>query len=158
MDWHGNVHDNVNVFGLGGIDLLRCSCCGRASSETCYCQYIHNMLLWACKHAIVTMSNLDIYIDLCILSASESTVTFSSVSSRCFLWRAQRQAYRVLLLCIHTQTDKSSRHVRPAQHNTSLSQTAGPQIPAGSCPEYQSTVLSCLQSDYTDKWENDSAY
>ncbi len=48
-DWHGNVHDNVNVFGLGGIDLLRCCCCGRASTETCYCQYIHNMLLWACK-------------------------------------------------------------------------------------------------------------
>ncbi len=47
-DWHGNVHDNVNVFGLGGIDLLRC-CCDRASTETCYCQYIHNMLLWACK-------------------------------------------------------------------------------------------------------------
>ncbi len=23
-DWHGNVHDSVNVFGLGGIDLLRC--------------------------------------------------------------------------------------------------------------------------------------
>ncbi len=21
-DWHGNEHDNVNVFGLGGIDLL----------------------------------------------------------------------------------------------------------------------------------------
>ncbi len=47
-DWHGNIHDNVNVFGLGGIDLLRC-CCGRASTETCYCQYIHTMLLWACK-------------------------------------------------------------------------------------------------------------
>ncbi len=50
-DWHVNVHDNVNVFGLGGIDLLRCCCCccGRARTETCYCQYIHNMLLWACK-------------------------------------------------------------------------------------------------------------
>ncbi len=47
-DWHGNVHDNVNVFGLGRIDLLRC-CCDRASTETCYCQYIYNMLLWACK-------------------------------------------------------------------------------------------------------------
>ncbi len=35
-DWHGNVHDNVNVFGLGRIDLLHC-CCGRASTETCYC-------------------------------------------------------------------------------------------------------------------------
>ncbi len=22
-DWHGTVYDNVNVFGLGGIDLLR---------------------------------------------------------------------------------------------------------------------------------------
>ncbi len=45
-DWHGNVHDNVNVFGLGRIDLLRCCCCcGRARTETCYCQYIHNMLL-----------------------------------------------------------------------------------------------------------------
>ncbi len=43
-----NVHDNVNVFGLGGIDLLRC-CCGRACTGTRYCQYIHNMLLWACK-------------------------------------------------------------------------------------------------------------
>ncbi len=49
-DWHGNVHDNVNVFGLGGIDLLRCCCCcDRASTETCYCQYIHKLLLWACK-------------------------------------------------------------------------------------------------------------
>ncbi len=45
--YHGNVHDNVNVFGLGGIDLLHC--CSRASIETCYCQYIHNTLLWACK-------------------------------------------------------------------------------------------------------------
>ncbi len=33
-DCHGNVHDNVNVFGLGRIDLLHC-CCGRASTETC---------------------------------------------------------------------------------------------------------------------------
>ncbi len=48
-DWHGNVHDNVNIFGLGGIDLLHYCCCCRASTETCYCQYIHNMLLWACK-------------------------------------------------------------------------------------------------------------
>ncbi len=32
-DLHGNVHDNVNVFGLGRIDLLRC-CCSRASNET----------------------------------------------------------------------------------------------------------------------------
>ncbi len=48
-DWDGNVHDNVNVFGLGRIDLLHC--CGRSSIEACYCQYIHNMLLWACtKH------------------------------------------------------------------------------------------------------------
>ncbi len=30
------VHDNVNVFGFGGIDMLRC--CGRGSTETCYCQ------------------------------------------------------------------------------------------------------------------------
>ncbi len=43
--WHGNVHDNVNVFGLGGIVLLRCC---RVSTETCYGQYIHNMLLCAC--------------------------------------------------------------------------------------------------------------
>ncbi len=49
-DWHDNVHDNVNMFGLGGIDLLCfCFCCSRASTETGYCQYIHNMLLWACK-------------------------------------------------------------------------------------------------------------
>jgi len=46
---HGNVHDNVKVFGLGRIDLLHRCYCGRASTETCYCQYIHNMLLWACK-------------------------------------------------------------------------------------------------------------
>ncbi len=26
-----------------------CWCCVRANTETCYCQYIHNMLLWACK-------------------------------------------------------------------------------------------------------------
>ncbi len=25
-DWHGNVHNNVNVFGLGRTDLLRCCC------------------------------------------------------------------------------------------------------------------------------------
>ncbi len=36
-----------NVFGLGVIDLLCCCCC-RASTETCYCQYIQDMLLWAC--------------------------------------------------------------------------------------------------------------
>ncbi len=28
-DWHGNV----NVFDLGGIDLLHCCCCSRASTE-----------------------------------------------------------------------------------------------------------------------------
>ncbi len=40
-DLHGNVHDNVDVFGFGGIDLLHY--CGRASNETHYCQYIHNV-------------------------------------------------------------------------------------------------------------------
>ncbi len=45
LAWY--VHDNDNVLGLGGIDLIRC--CVRASTETCYCQYIHNMLLWAFK-------------------------------------------------------------------------------------------------------------
>ncbi len=30
-DWHCNVHENVNVFGLGGIDQLRC-CCARVST------------------------------------------------------------------------------------------------------------------------------
>ncbi len=52
-DWDGNVHDNVKVFGLGRIDLLLLllHCCGRSSTEACYCQYIHKMLLWACtKH------------------------------------------------------------------------------------------------------------
>ncbi len=44
--WHGNVHGNVNVFGIGWIDLLHC-CCGRASTDTCCCQYIHNILLWS---------------------------------------------------------------------------------------------------------------
>ncbi len=35
--WHGNVYDNVNVFDLGRIDLLRCCCCcDRANTETCY--------------------------------------------------------------------------------------------------------------------------
>ncbi len=44
--YHGN--DMIdNVFSLGGIVLLWC--CGRASTTTCYCQYIHNMLLWTCK-------------------------------------------------------------------------------------------------------------
>ncbi len=58
-DWHGNVHDNVNVFGFGGIDLLRCCCCcGRASTETCYCQYVHNMLLWACKKYCCCIYNI----------------------------------------------------------------------------------------------------
>ncbi len=37
------VHDKVNVFGLGGIDMLHCCCCGRASTEACYCQ-IHPQL------------------------------------------------------------------------------------------------------------------
>ncbi len=41
-----NVYDNVNVFSLGGIDLLHCCCC-RASTETCYWEYINR--LWACK-------------------------------------------------------------------------------------------------------------
>ncbi len=36
---HVNIHGNVNVFGLGRIDLLRCF--GRACTETCYRQYIH---------------------------------------------------------------------------------------------------------------------
>ncbi len=57
--WHGNVHDSVKVFDLGGIDLLRC-CCGRASTETCYCQYIHNMLLWACKKCCCTYNIYEI--------------------------------------------------------------------------------------------------
>ncbi len=61
-DWHGNVHSNVNVFGLGGIDLLRCCCCGRACTEICYCQYIHNMLLWACKKYCCSKYNTHIYI------------------------------------------------------------------------------------------------
>ncbi len=34
---------HVKVFGLGGIDLLRC-CCSRAITETCYCQYIHRYI------------------------------------------------------------------------------------------------------------------
>ncbi len=42
-------YDNVNVFGLGAIDLLSCCCCGRASTKTCYRQCTHSMLLWACK-------------------------------------------------------------------------------------------------------------
>jgi len=25
--WHGNEYDNVDIFGLGRIDLLRCCCC-----------------------------------------------------------------------------------------------------------------------------------
>ncbi len=28
---HSNVHGNINVFGLAGIDLLRCCCCERAT-------------------------------------------------------------------------------------------------------------------------------
>ncbi len=44
--YHGNDMMD-NVFSLGGIVLL--CCCGRASTTTCYCQYIHNMLLWTCK-------------------------------------------------------------------------------------------------------------
>ncbi len=45
-DWHGNVRDNVNVFGLGGIDatLLQSK-----SRDLLLPNYIHNMLLWACK-------------------------------------------------------------------------------------------------------------
>ncbi len=37
------------MFGLGGIDLLRCCWWGRASTDTCYCQYIH-------RHAAVSMT------------------------------------------------------------------------------------------------------
>jgi len=33
----------VNLFGLGGIDLLY------YKYGTCYCQYAHNTLLWASK-------------------------------------------------------------------------------------------------------------
>ncbi len=36
-------------WGFGEIDLLRCCCCDRASTESCFNQNIHNMLLWASK-------------------------------------------------------------------------------------------------------------
>ncbi len=108
-------------------------------------------------HAIVTMSNFDIYIELCMFKCIWINCDLYLCVIPVFLWRVQRQVYRVLLLCIHTQTDKSSRHVRLDQHDTSLSQTTGPRIPAGSCPEYQSTVLSCLQSDYTQTNEKMTA-
>ncbi len=39
-DWHGNVHDIVNVFVVAGYMLC---CCSRASTESFYWQYIHNM-------------------------------------------------------------------------------------------------------------------
>ncbi len=45
-DWRGNVHDNVNVFGVGGIDLI--CCCGRANTKTCYHQYIQTC---CCKYS-----------------------------------------------------------------------------------------------------------
>ncbi len=57
VTWHYHAnpsercHDR-NIYGR--IDLLHC-CCGRASTETCYCQYIHNTLLWACKKYYICM-------------------------------------------------------------------------------------------------------
>ncbi len=36
------------TISFGWIDLLCCCCCGRASTKTCYCKYIHNMLQQYC--------------------------------------------------------------------------------------------------------------
>ncbi len=55
-DWHGNVHDNVNVLGLGGIDLL-CCCCGRASTETCCFEHVRNTEPGLMKMRINSMPN-----------------------------------------------------------------------------------------------------
>ncbi len=63
-----SCHDR-NIYGR--IDLLHC-CCGRASTETCYSQYIHNMLLWACKKY---------YIYTCVCrSTQHSLILFSGAS------------------------------------------------------------------------------
>jgi len=47
---HGNGHDNVNVFGLGGIDLLHFCCClllrpllqSKFKDLLLFCQYFHS--------------------------------------------------------------------------------------------------------------------
>ncbi len=46
-DWHGNVHDNVNIFGLGGIDLHTAAAAftrlATANiSTTCCCEHVRN--------------------------------------------------------------------------------------------------------------------
>ncbi len=41
--WHGHVHDNVNVLGLGGIDLLRVPRLATANtSTTCCCEHLRD--------------------------------------------------------------------------------------------------------------------
>jgi len=39
--YHGNGYDNVHLFSLGGIDLVRCYCCYLLLYMTFYCQYTH---------------------------------------------------------------------------------------------------------------------
>ncbi len=87
-----------NVFGLGVIDLLCCCCC-RASTETCYCQYIQDMLLWACmKFCCCTYNTYEsppysiqespcsrsIQVELGKVEGSWSTVNYYSKQSQVF--------------------------------------------------------------------------
>ncbi len=40
-DWHGNVHDNVNVFVLGGIEQVP-RLATVITSTTCCCKHVRN--------------------------------------------------------------------------------------------------------------------
>ncbi len=54
------MHGNVNVFGLGGIDLLCCFCAAGQVPRLATANISTDMLLWACNNAaayITYMSN-----------------------------------------------------------------------------------------------------
>ncbi len=120
-DWHGNVHDNVNVFGLGGIDLLRF--CGRASTETCYCQYVHNMLLWACK----------IYC-CCIYNIHEITPYSIHVSPRSRSIQVELGKVKVFWSTLRTATTSTS-HIFECWAESSLATDSGENKSAVPCDD-----------------------
>ncbi len=118
------MHDNVNVFGLGGIDLLHCCfCCGRASTETCYCQYIHNMLLWACKKYCCCKYNIH---EITPYSIHESP------RSRSRLYRWSWGRWRVFWSVLRTATTSTS-HIFECWAESSLATNTGENQSAMPC-------------------------
>ncbi len=63
-DWHGNVHDNVNVFVLGGIEQVP-RLATVITSTTCCCKHVRNTaaahITWITPHSIHDHPIADLY-------------------------------------------------------------------------------------------------